>query len=72
MGTESNRAMLIKKMHDLEARMAEAEVRLDKIEQAQANDRKAIRENKEKGWFAYDKTIELDLRMCDLEEAKDE
>ena len=72
MATPNELMELIRKMHDFEARLIDVENRLTEDEQSIKENRMWIRANKEKGWFAYDKTIELDLRVCDLEEAKDE
>ena len=72
MDTPNSMTGLIAKMHDFESRLIDVENRLTEDEQSIKENRKWIRANKEKGWLAYDKTIELDLRVCDLEDASDE
>ena len=50
---------LIEKLHSIDARLIELEARVDKNE-------KAIRANKEKGWFAYDRTQEHETEIEDI------
>ena len=71
MAAPNSMSELVAKLHDFEKRLIEIENRLTADEQDIKQNKRAIRANKEKGWFAYDKTIELDLRVCDLEEAED-
>ena len=55
---------LIEKIHDLDERIIQLENRI-------RADEKAIRANKEKAWFAYDRTINHEIRIEELEEAEE-
>lgn len=64
MGAQNNMTELASKIRDFEARLIDVEKRLS------ANER-AIRANREKAWFAYDRTIDHETRIEELEEAEE-
>ncbi len=64
MGAQNNMTELASKIRDFEARLIDVEKRLS------ANER-AIRANREKAWFAYDRTIDHETRIDQLEEAEE-
>lgn len=55
---------LIEKIHDLDERIIQLENRI-------SADEKVIRANKEKAWFAYDRTIDHESRIEELEEVEE-
>lgn len=64
MAQPSEIMQLIERIHAIDARLIDLENRVGKNE-------KAIRANKEKAWFAYDRTGEHNLELEDIRDRLD-